>query len=215
MTKSSKVVVIGAGASGISAAAELIKSGFENILLLEASERIGGRIHSIPFGKSGGTIDLGAQWVSGENEIYYLMKDHFEFGDTSIKQECRVYLRSNGQHVDREATAKLQTLGDELMFDDELKSSEETYGDFFKRKYFSALKSPEYQNIEKELIDQMLLKHEIGFNALFATASWNDVPAKLVSNGLDTEGSWTITWKKSGFKTVLDFLIVRFSFSFS
>ena len=49
--KMPKVVIIGGGISGISAAHHLINSGFEDITILEASNRIGGRIHSIDLGK--------------------------------------------------------------------------------------------------------------------------------------------------------------------
>ncbi len=45
-----KIVIVGAGISGISAARDLVKSGFTDILILEATERIGGRIWSIDLG---------------------------------------------------------------------------------------------------------------------------------------------------------------------
>jgi len=38
------VIVIGGGTSGLAAASELIKLGNQNILVLEASDRLGGRI---------------------------------------------------------------------------------------------------------------------------------------------------------------------------
>lgn len=55
-----KIVVIGAGASGVAATTKLLGAGFRNIVLLEAEERIGGRIHTIPFGNN--ILDLGAEW---------------------------------------------------------------------------------------------------------------------------------------------------------
>lgn len=55
-----KIVIIGAGASGIAAATKLISNGFVNITILEAANRIGGRIHTIPYGSS--VVDMGAQW---------------------------------------------------------------------------------------------------------------------------------------------------------
>ncbi len=45
------IIIIGAGMSGISAAKELYAFGFENIMILEGMDRIGGRIHTIPYGK--------------------------------------------------------------------------------------------------------------------------------------------------------------------
>jgi len=47
-----KVVVIGAGISGISAAKSLIDTGKFDVTLLEASDRLGGRVQTIKFGKS-------------------------------------------------------------------------------------------------------------------------------------------------------------------
>ena len=47
---SSRVVVIGGGVSGLAAASELIKNGFTHVTILEAQDRLGGRIHTIPHG---------------------------------------------------------------------------------------------------------------------------------------------------------------------
>jgi spermine oxidase len=55
-----KVVIIGAGAAGFSAACKLLEAGFSNLVLLEAENRIGGRVHTIPFATN--TVDMGAQW---------------------------------------------------------------------------------------------------------------------------------------------------------
>lgn len=55
------VVIIGAGAAGIAAASKLMKNGFENITVLEAEGRIGGRVHSVVIDDT--IVDLGAQWV--------------------------------------------------------------------------------------------------------------------------------------------------------
>uniref|UniRef100_A0A1B0DF33 Amine oxidase domain-containing protein n=1 Tax=Phlebotomus papatasi TaxID=29031 RepID=A0A1B0DF33_PHLPP len=59
-----KIVVIGAGASGISAASRLLKNKFTNVVILEAEDRIGGRVYTEPFGNN--VVDLGAQWCHGE-----------------------------------------------------------------------------------------------------------------------------------------------------
>lgn len=55
-----KIVVIGAGAAGIAAATKLLEIGFKNVLVLEAEDRIGGRIHTVRFGEN--VLDMGAQW---------------------------------------------------------------------------------------------------------------------------------------------------------
>ncbi|MGN6377173.1 MAG: flavin monoamine oxidase family protein, partial [Sphingomonas sp.] len=57
---SSKFVVIGAGAAGIAAARRLRDSGAD-VLLLEASGRIGGRAHTVRVGRE--ALDLGCGWL--------------------------------------------------------------------------------------------------------------------------------------------------------
>lgn len=60
-----KIIIVGSGASGLAAASKLIKAGFENVTVLEASDRIGGRIYSHNFqGKH--EIEMGAQWIHGQ-----------------------------------------------------------------------------------------------------------------------------------------------------
>lgn len=55
-----KIFIIGAGASGVAAATKLVSNGFEHVTILEAGDRIGGRINTIPFGAN--VVDMGAQW---------------------------------------------------------------------------------------------------------------------------------------------------------
>lgn len=55
-----RVVVVGAGMAGLGAARVLIERGFE-VRVLEARDRIGGRVHTV--GKLGTEIDLGASWI--------------------------------------------------------------------------------------------------------------------------------------------------------
>lgn len=59
----SSVIVIGAGVSGISTAKVLAEKGIEDLLILEASDRIGGRIRKESFG--GVSVELGAGWIAG------------------------------------------------------------------------------------------------------------------------------------------------------
>uniref|UniRef100_A0A0C9PGX1 Smox_2 protein n=1 Tax=Fopius arisanus TaxID=64838 RepID=A0A0C9PGX1_9HYME len=65
-----RVIIIGAGASGIAAAAKLFRNGIDNVTILEAEDRIGGRVYSVEMEEY--DVDLGAQWVHGEgkNVVY-------------------------------------------------------------------------------------------------------------------------------------------------
>ncbi len=55
-----RAVVIGAGVAGIAAARALSNNGIE-VVVLEASERIGGRTKTVALG--GGHVDVGASWI--------------------------------------------------------------------------------------------------------------------------------------------------------
>ncbi|KAJ6895814.1 polyamine oxidase 1 [Populus alba x Populus x berolinensis] len=59
----SSVIIIGAGVSGISAGKVLAENGIEDMIILEASDRIGGRIRKENFG--GVSAELGAGWIAG------------------------------------------------------------------------------------------------------------------------------------------------------
>ncbi len=72
MTQRSTVVVIGAGISGLAAAAELTRAGVD-VSCLEARERTGGRLLSVPA--AGGALDLGSTWFwPGEHRIEQLVR---------------------------------------------------------------------------------------------------------------------------------------------
>ena len=69
-----KVIVIGAGAAGLTAARILHDQGSE-VILLEGRERMGGRLNTIHVG--GGMVDEGGNWIHGvpENPLYHLAQD--------------------------------------------------------------------------------------------------------------------------------------------
>ncbi|PBP18346.1 hypothetical protein BUE80_DR010880 [Diplocarpon rosae] len=69
------VCIVGAGISGLRCADVLLKSGFD-VTILEARDRIGGRVHQVPL-LSGQLVDLGANWIHGtdHNPILDLAKE--------------------------------------------------------------------------------------------------------------------------------------------
>lgn len=58
--QNAKIIIIGAGISGIAAASKLVECGFKNVTLLEAEKKIGGRVNTVEFASN--RVDLGAQW---------------------------------------------------------------------------------------------------------------------------------------------------------
>lgn len=60
--KPERVIVVGAGIAGLTAAKALDNAGIE-VVVLEARERIGGRLHTQDI--AGATVDLGGAWIHG------------------------------------------------------------------------------------------------------------------------------------------------------
>ena len=59
-----RIVIVGAGAAALAAADELQVRGFRNVVLLEARDRVGGRIWTSSIG-DGIPVELGATWIHG------------------------------------------------------------------------------------------------------------------------------------------------------
>lgn len=180
---SPKIIIVGAGGAGIAAATKLLENGYNDVIILEAQDRIGGRVYSIPYGT--GYIDLGAQWCEGEdgNVVYELVKNDFEFGDNGIRPEnCHCY-NTNGILIDQDRCAKLLRLSESITHDfDSMAKSNESLGEFFKINYQIGLQRKEFEDIDKELADQMVDLTEREINTLYASESWLDISAKLNSN---------------------------------
>ena len=64
MPDQTEILIVGAGAAGLAAAREL--SNKFNVTVLEARDRIGGRIHTHFDPKAGAPIELGAEFVHGK-----------------------------------------------------------------------------------------------------------------------------------------------------
>lgn len=58
-----KILIIGAGMAGLSAASHLVKNDMTDFVVLEARKRLGGRIVNIKIGEQ--NIELGANWIHG------------------------------------------------------------------------------------------------------------------------------------------------------
>ncbi|CAN0864756.1 Polyamine oxidase 1 [Linum grandiflorum] len=114
---SPSVIVIGAGMSGISAAKKLYDAGIKDILILEGTSRIGGRMLKTDF--SGYTVEMGANWFfSGgpvANPVIEMAKqvnlksypnDYSNITANAYKQEGGMYMKKEVEQVDEVAVAR-------------------------------------------------------------------------------------------------------------
>ncbi|KIY46146.1 amine oxidase [Fistulina hepatica ATCC 64428] len=97
-----QVVILGGGVAGVIAARTLHENGFEDYLVIDARDQLGGRLHSTDFG--GSTVELGANWIQGtvdtftgrENPIYNLaLKFHLRTAVTDWSNNIS-FFDSNG-----------------------------------------------------------------------------------------------------------------------
>ena len=80
------IIIIGAGAAGLYAARELSEDG-SKITLLEASNRIGGRIHTIFDSTYDKEIELGAEFIHGDLKITLGLLKKYALSFHSIEGE--------------------------------------------------------------------------------------------------------------------------------
>lgn len=110
------VIIIGAGMAGISAALELIQSGVTNIVILEASDRTGGRVWTISF--DNGTIEKGAQWIHGGEDANPIYKIANEAGLILEEDEkTRYYATQNGTKLDKDLINDIEEMIDQVFAD--------------------------------------------------------------------------------------------------
>jgi monoamine oxidase len=73
MSDNPDVIILGAGVAGLSAAAELSRAGLA-ITIIEARDRVGGRIFTVRDPDCNATIELGAEFIHGKpSEIWDLL----------------------------------------------------------------------------------------------------------------------------------------------
>ena len=116
------VIVVGAGVSGLAAAAALVQAGLQRVLVLEARDRIGGRIHTIdlqpetdasaavateelgkpstppPAPLQAAMIDLGAAWLHhGDDPQHPMTKLAAKLGVQLVQTDWKA-----AEHFDRD-----------------------------------------------------------------------------------------------------------------
>jgi len=95
ISKENPIIVIGAGVAGLTAATELKRMG-KNVLVLEARDRLGGRIFSQKVKHE--SYDLGASWIHGiENNPIWSIVQHHQIQTTVFNYNDSIYYQGKGQ----------------------------------------------------------------------------------------------------------------------
>ncbi|XP_034233207.1 spermine oxidase [Thrips palmi] len=207
-----QAVIVGAGPAGIAAACRLLAKGVDKILLLEAEDRIGGRIHTVPFGD--GVVDLGAQFCHGEkgNVVYEMAHPLNLLESSKTLYTNMAFVDSGGQFVDKGAAAWL--LGMCLAITDEagkdLKSYPHSLGDYITSEFYKRINgdaAPE--NLPKSLSDNFLEWFHRFENSIDGSDSWFETSGSGHTEYVECDGDPVLVWKHGGYKTVLDLLMKK------
>lgn len=99
-----RIIIIGAGIAGIAAGNKLVKQGFTNFKIFEASDRIGGRIWSVVTDEAGNKAEMGANWIHGieRNPIYQIADENHLLQLRNIDKSLRrkeIFIKEDGEVV--------------------------------------------------------------------------------------------------------------------
>lgn len=154
-----KILILGAGVAGLACAVELKRSGFENVRIVEMSDRIGGRIRSMRFADN--YVDLGAQWVYGceGNVICEMVKDKHLLERTHEMINNVDWIRSNGKKVSRALIQKLTKIMRKIFHDcrTDINVQEScSLGEYIVQKFAHELSQPEMERIDRRVAAEFL-----------------------------------------------------------
>ncbi|XP_017072156.1 polyamine oxidase 1 [Drosophila eugracilis] len=194
--ETTRIVIIGAGVSGIAAATRLLEQGFKNVQLFEAEDRIGGRINTIPFANS--FIDLGAQWCHGEegNVVYERVKDLDVLDRTG--DFAGYFARSNKDILTSDQYKALMEFKDEF----EVKSDfEGSVGDAFTDSFWKDVGQQLDKAVAKEALDclKRLICSEDACDHMSELSPRNFVNFAVTGGDL--------SWRKKGYWKFLSLLL--------
>ncbi|XP_060518711.1 spermine oxidase-like [Cylas formicarius] len=193
------IVIVGAGASGIAAATKLLKNNYTNIKILEAEDRIGGRIKSVKVGDS--YVDLGGEFYDGSKDdaVWEMVKDLGILKDRNVDYK----IISDGQEIDDENKEKL--IAYVISFQDEEECRNlRSIGECFEKTYASLLQRSKSDK-ETRLLEKsrIWLKNFLSFIGM--STNINDQLLKSYS-----KQSSSLHWNGHGYKTVLDVMMQKY-----
>ncbi|KAK3569016.1 hypothetical protein QTP86_021570, partial [Hemibagrus guttatus] len=211
MSEETKVVVVGAGFAGLAAAATLIRAGFQKVKILEAKERVGGRVCTTkPFTQN--IIELGANWIHGQkgNDLYKLAKEHNLLAEKALRDTSEssqdYFFKEGGKHLPDELADGVTSLFEKLTsktFDTELPHSYQdlTLGDYLD---VSFAESPLADEEDGSRIFEWCKRNECTDEAV---SSLYEVSASQDSKYIALDGEFLNCLGPGGYQAILDLLL--------
>lgn len=120
---------------------------------------------------------------------------------------------SDGQPANQNHSTELTNLSRHILAEsfEQMAQFDGSVGDFYFTNYMRSLRRKEFGNIPMRSVTQMESFHHTRINNYFASLDWYDVSARLLGLKPHTKGSQWVTWRDQGFRTMFDFISVRFA----
>lgn len=202
-----RIVIIGAGTAGIAAATRLLEQGFRNVLLLEAENRIGGRVNTIPFADN--VIDLGAQWCHGEkdNVVYERVKDLNVLEVTEDFYETYKCVRSNREVVPEEVANNLKSIAFNSIPErqTDLGEYKGSLGDYLTQKYWQEV--AKLPPVDPSIAEEFLANFHKFESSVEAADHLYEVSGRGHLEYWLCEGELLLNWRDKGYKSFLRLLM--------
>nr|XP_026490686.1 spermine oxidase-like isoform X1 [Vanessa tameamea] len=194
-------IVVGLGSAGVTAASTLANAG-RRVLALEAQDRIGGRVMTVPFGD--GVVEVGAEWIHG-TEGSRVYQTAIQNNVSVLPQDLsfQVYM-SDGSLGNKELVNELIEFC--LQTVEKPPEKPEPLGKFITRQLMKYIndKHPELLN-EKDFIAEFLEMMNLLINNYEASNDWNDVSVQ--TNYEELAGHQHTSWHRHGYKTFFEILL--------
>ncbi|XP_014295470.1 uncharacterized protein LOC103569609 [Microplitis demolitor] len=208
-----RIIIVGSGASGIAAASRLLENGFDNIAILEAENRVGGRIYSAKMGEY--LVDLGGQWVHGEKdnvafELAWPLGLLQKSSDSGLVLNVKIFGSSGEVIPESIATPLFKYLIDDVsnIYDDIYHLKTGSFGEYAEMKFNEYFKNhPEITADKHRSLLHLLNMMEMANDA---AASWHDVSAKGLKEYGVCEGDQLINWRRRTYSTIIDILTKKY-----
>ncbi|XP_076165543.1 uncharacterized protein LOC143145744 isoform X2 [Ptiloglossa arizonensis] len=202
---SPRIVIVGAGAAGIATASKLLENGFEDVLILEAENRIGGRINTTEFDEY--VVDLGAQWIHGEKgNVAYELAAPLNLTDHSEPFRDIMYT-TTGESLDTEIMNNITQFYIELDSMNLEHECNRSLGECYEtrlKQHFAL-----FPELNDTIQEQLLWHFGLLQTSMDPADSWYDIAIEDYQY-MTYEGDIAINWKERGYSTILDILMKKF-----
>ncbi|XP_022126040.2 protein anon-37Cs-like isoform X1 [Pieris rapae] len=197
-----EVIVVGLGCAGVTAATTLVKAG-KKVLALEAMDRVGGRIRTVPFGD--GVVEVGAEWIHGtvNSRIY---STALENNITVVPQDITFNVfKSDGTPADSELLNNLVDFAFEKVGKPPMEFTG-GLGEFITSRLmeYVKVKYPDLMN-DQAFLTEFLELMNLYINNHESSNDWNDVSAQ--SRYTELEGHQHMSWHRHGYKTFFELML--------